>query len=100
MRTSLSSTENYSDAGEPRPGELLRNSLLLVTLTTLGWYDGSPGSFAKTDVPYRNTLTVIFSPSSFPPYVLAVSWFEVLAARHSRRTHWSRVGEVTGVTVT
>jgi len=35
--------------------------------------------FAKTDLPLRNPLTVIFSlPLLFPPYILAVGWYEAL----------------------
>ena len=83
VATSLSSTQNYTTTlGTARTWGLFRNSLVLATLTTA--VTGAAGVtlgviLAKTDLALRNTLAAIFSlPLLFPPYILAVGWFEVL----------------------
>src|SRR6266540_3134333 len=102
LATSLSSTQNYTATlGSARTWGLFRNSLLLATLTTA--VAGAVGVtlgviLAKTDLALRNTLAAIFSlPLLFPPYILAVGWFEVLG-RSGILAHFggSAVGEATG----
>jgi iron(III) transport system permease protein len=74
---------------------------VLATLTTL--VAGTVGVtlglvLAKTDLALRNTLAAVFSlPILFPPYILAVGWFEVLG-RHGMLAQWvgTAAGEVTG----
>jgi iron(III) transport system permease protein len=82
------STAHYIEAlGNPRIWLLLANSLLLAMLTTtLAGIGGvSLGlMLGKTDVPVRNALLAILSiPLLFPPYMLAVGWFEVIG-----RSEW------------
>jgi iron(III) transport system permease protein len=102
LATSLSSTQNYTATlGSARTWGLFRNSLLLATLTTA--VAGAVGVtlgviLAKTDLALRNTLAAIFSlPLLFPPYILAVGWFEVLG-RSGILAHFggAAVGEATG----
>ena len=74
---------------------------MLATLTTV--VAGAVGVtlgviLAKTDLALRNTFAVVFSlPLLFPPYILAVGWFEVLG-RHGILAQWAgaAAGEVTG----
>ena len=77
------SARNYVEAlDNPRTWVLFGNSLLLAALTTV--VAGIAGValgilFARTDLPLRNSLAVTFSlPLLFPPYILAVGWFEIL----------------------
>ena len=86
------SVRNYVEVlGNARTWVLFRNSLLLATLTTAG--AGLAGVtlgilVVKTDLPLRNSLSVIFSlPLLFPPYILAVGWFEILG-RGGILTRW------------
>ena len=83
LATSLSTTQNYTATlGSGRIWGLFRNSLLLATLSTA--VAGTAGVtlgviLAKTNLALRNTLAAMFSlPLLFPPYILAVGWFEVL----------------------
>ena len=74
---------NYIEVlGSARTWGLFRNSVLLATLTTaLTTVVGVTLAIllVKTDIPLRRSLAVAFSlPLLFPPYVLAVGWFEVL----------------------
>jgi iron(III) transport system permease protein len=77
------SLKNYIDVfGNTRTWALFRNSLTLAGLTTV--VAGTLGValailIAKTDLPLRNALALLFSlPLLLPPYVLAIGWFEVL----------------------
>jgi iron(III) transport system permease protein len=77
------SVRNYVEVlGNARTWVLFRNSLLLAALTTaVAGLIGVPLGIlvAKTDLPLTRSLTVIFSlPLLFPPYILAVGWFEIL----------------------
>jgi iron(III) transport system permease protein len=77
------SGRNYIEVlGNARTWALFRNSLLLATLTTIvvAFAGVTLGVLvAKTDLPLRSTLVVAFSlPLVFPPYILAVGWFELL----------------------
>ncbi|HEY3439636.1 MAG TPA: ABC transporter permease subunit [Paludibaculum sp.] len=81
--TSFSDVDNYAGTlGNARTWSLFRNSLSLALLTTMA--AGAGGVvlgilLAKTNLPWRAALTVVFSlPLLFPPYILAVGWFEVL----------------------
>ena len=80
---SLGDVGNYTGTlGNARVWALFRSSLLLATLSTL--VAGTAGValgilIAKTDLPFRMMLAVVFSlPLLFPPCILAVGWFEVL----------------------
>ena len=77
------SAKNYIDVfGNMRTWVLLGNSLVLAALSAAG--AGALGVtlgilIAKTDLPLGKTLAIIFSlPLLFPPYVLAIGWFEIL----------------------
>jgi iron(III) transport system permease protein len=77
------SLKNYVEVfGNVRTWILFRNSLALAGLTTA--VAGPIGVvlgilLARTDLPLRRTFAVSFSlPLLFPPYVLAIGWFEVL----------------------
>src|SRR6266849_5373900 len=92
---------NYIEVfGNMRTWILFRNSLVLAVLTTAG--AGAIGItlgilIAKTDVPLGKTFAIVFSlPLLFPPYVLAIGWFEVLG-RGGLLAQWSGVswGEIT-----
>jgi iron(III) transport system permease protein len=77
------SAKNYLEVfGNIRTWVLFRNSVVLAGLTTAvaGIIGLTLGSLiAKTDLPLRKTLAIVFSlPLLFPPYVLAIGWFEVL----------------------
>jgi iron(III) transport system permease protein len=81
------SIENYAATlGNARTWILFGNSIVLGVLTAA--FAGIIGVglailFAKTDLPLRNALTIVFSlPLLFPPYILAVGWFETLG--HTR----------------
>jgi iron(III) transport system permease protein len=83
LGASLADVRNYtSTLGNARIWGLFRNSLLLAALTTA--FAGLAGVtlgilFAKTDLPIRTPLVVVLSlPLLFPPYILAVGWYEVL----------------------
>ena len=93
------SMRNYMEVlGNPQTWILFRNSLLLATLTTA--VAGLAGVMlgilvAKTDLPLSGSLSVIFSlPLLFPPYILAVGWFEILG-RGGILAHWIPIGETT-----
>ena len=101
LAASLADVRNYTDTlGNARIWGLFRSSLLLTMLTTA--FAGFAGVtlgilFAKTDLPMRTVLAVVFSlPLLFPPYILAVGWFEVLG-RGGLLAHWagSAAGEAT-----
>ena len=66
----------------PRPFTLLQNSFLLAALTTLlATAAGVPLAvlLARTDLPLRGLFTILFIiPLLLPPYVTAVSWFDLL----------------------
>jgi iron(III) transport system permease protein len=83
---------NYVEVlGNARTWVLFRNSLLLATLTTAvaGLAGVTLGILVgKTDLPWRRSLSAIFSlPLLFPPYILAVGWFEILG-RGGILTRW------------
>lgn len=99
LAASLSDARNYTNTlGTARIWALFRTSLVLAVLTTL--LAGSAGIplgllFARTDLPMRRMLTMALSvPVLFPPYVLAVGWYEVLG-RGGLVAQWagSSVGE-------
>ena len=101
LGASLADIGNYTGTlGNARIWTLFRNSLMLATLTTLA--AGTAGVtlgilIAKTDLPLRTPLAVVLSlPLLFPPYILAVGWFEVLG-RGGLLAQWagSTVGEIT-----
>ena len=80
---SFADARNYTETlASTRTWTLFRNSVILASLTTIT--TGVAGValgilFAKTDLPLREALTAVFAlPLLFPPYVLAVGWFEVL----------------------
>jgi iron(III) transport system permease protein len=77
--------------GNARTWVLFRNSLLLATLTTAiaGLAGVTLGILvAKTDLPFGSSLSVVFClPLLFPPYILAVGWFEILG-RGGILTRW------------
>jgi iron(III) transport system permease protein len=80
---SFADVRNYTGTlGNARTWGLFRTSLSLALLTTIvaGLAGVSLGILlAKTDLLLRATLTAVFSlPLLFPPYILAVGWFEVL----------------------
>src|SRR6266481_5299190 len=77
------SFRNYVEVlGNARTWILFRNSLVLATLTTIvaGLVGVTLGILlAKTDLPFSRLLAGAFSlPLIFPPYILAVGWFEIL----------------------
>src|SRR4051812_6764051 len=83
LAASFSSVQNYTDTlGSGRTWALFCNSLTLAASTTIiaGIVGVALGVlFEKTDLPWRNVLAIVFSlPLLFPPYILAVGWFEVL----------------------
>lgn len=74
---------NYVEVfGNERTWSLFGNSLLLATLTTV--FAGGLGItlgvlIGKTYLPFRNLFAILFGlPLLFPPYVLAIGWFEIL----------------------
>ncbi len=76
---------------------LLQNSFLLAAMTTLlATAGGVPLALllARTDLPLRGVFTILFTiPLLVPPYVTAVSWFDLLG----RQGLLSRVlGEAAG----
>ena len=75
-----------------RPLTLLQNSFLLAALTALlATAAGVPLAvlLARTDLPLRGMFTILFTiPLLLPPYVTAVSWFDLLG----RQGLLSRVG--------
>ena len=75
--------KNYVEVlGDPRIWILFRNSLLLAFSTTVvAGLAGVPLGIllARTDLLLSKSILVIFSlPLFFPPYILAVGWFEML----------------------
>jgi iron(III) transport system permease protein len=93
------SARNYVEVlGNARTWILFRNSLVLATLTTA--IAGTAGValgilIAKTDLPFSSFLAVVFSvPLLFPPYILAVGWFELLG-RGGILARWIPIGETT-----
>lgn len=83
LATSLADVGNYtSTLGNARIWALFRNSLVLAMLTAVfAGFAGIPLGilFARTDLPMRTVLVVVLSlPLLFPPYILAVGWYEVL----------------------
>lgn len=80
---SLGDVRNYTGTlGNRQIWVLLWHSTILAVLTTM--LAGTGGVtlgvlLAKTDLPLRAVFTAVFSlPLLFPPYVIAVGWFEVL----------------------
>jgi len=71
---------------------LLRHSLILSTLTALlATAVGTPLGIllAKTDLPFRRAFAVLFTvPLLVPPYILAVSWFDVLGREGFLARFW------------
>jgi len=99
LAASFSDLGNYTGTlGNARTWNLFRSSLFLATLTTL--LSGVAGAglgilFEKTDLPLRKTLACTFSlPLLFPPYILAVGWFEVLG-RGGLLAHFVGGGDMT-----
>ena len=96
LATSLSSTENYTATlGSARTWSLLRNSLLLATLTTV--VAGAVGVtlgviLAKTDLALpEHAHRHILAPSSVSSLRSRRELVRSFGPRrHSRRTHWSR----------
>ena len=93
------SVRNYVEVlGNARTWVLFRNSLFLATLTTAvaGLAGVTLGILvARTDLPFRSSLSVIFSlPLLFPPYIFAVGWFEILG-RGGILARWIPIGETT-----
>lgn len=83
---------NYVEVlGNAGTWKLFRNSLLLASLTTAvaGMTGIALGLLvAKTDFPFARTFVAIFAlPLLFPPYILAVGWFEILG-RQGILSHW------------
>ena len=80
-----------------RPFVLLQNSFLLAALTTLlATVAGVPLALllARTDLPLRGMFTVLFTiPLLLPPYVTAVSWFDLLGRQGLLSRVW---GEAVG----
>jgi iron(III) transport system permease protein len=86
------SPKNYADAlGSARTWATFGNSLLLAVLTTA--VAGIAGVtlallISKTDLHLGGALSAFFSlPLFFPPYILAVGWFEILG-RGGILAHW------------
>jgi len=77
---SLANYESLLVSG--RQWTLLANSLALASLTTiLALAIGVPLGvlLGRTDLPLRRALAVLFTvPLLVPPYIIAVSWFDVL----------------------
>ncbi len=101
LAASLADLGNYTGTlGNVRIWGLFRTSLLLAMLTTgfAGFAGVTLGIlFAKTDLPLRTVLAVGLSlPLLFPPYILAVGWYEVLG-RGGLLAQWagSAAGEAT-----
>lgn len=101
LATSLTDLGNYTNTlGNARIWGLFRTSLVVTLLTTvLAGFAGIPLGilFARTDLPMRTVLAVVLSlPLLFPPYILAVGWYEVLG-RRGLLAQWagSAAGEVT-----
>ncbi len=101
LAASLTSAANYTATlGNPRTWGLLRSSLLLAMFTTtLASLAGVTLGIvlAKTDLPLRSVFAVVLSmPLLFPPYILAVGWYEALG-RGGLLSQWagSAVGEAT-----
>ena len=71
---------------------LLGHSLILSTLTALlTTVVGMPLGIllAKTDLPFRRAFAVLFTvPLLVPPYILAVSWFDVLGREGFLARFW------------
>jgi iron(III) transport system permease protein len=98
------SLRNYMEVfGNVRNWILFRNSLAIAAVTTAvagGLGVGLGALLGKTDMPLRNTFAILFSlPLLFPPYVLAIGWFEILgrggllaqwfgSAAGGRTSHW------------
>jgi iron(III) transport system permease protein len=86
------SPKNYADAlGSARTWVLFRNSLLLAALTTAVAGIGGVTLgllISKTNLQFGSALAAFFSlPLFFPPYILAVGWFEILG-RGGVLAHW------------
>lgn len=97
---SFADVRNYTGTlGNARPWRLFGASLLLALVTTIAAGLAGVGLgilLSKTDLPLRRTLTAVFSlPLLFPPYILAVGWFEVLG-RGGLLAHWAgpTIGEM------
>ena len=75
-----------------RPLRLLLNSFVLAALTMLlATGIGVPLGilFARTDLPRRGVFAVLFTiPLLLPPYVTAVSWFDLLGRQGSLSRVW------------
>ena len=80
-----------------RPLVLLQNSFLLAAMTALlTTAAGVPLAvlFARTDLPLRGLFTILFTiPLLLPPYVTAVSWFDLLGRQGLLSQVW---GEAAG----
>lgn len=101
LAASISNPRNYTETlGSARTWSLLGSSLLLAALTTAvaGLAGVALGLLlAKSDLPWRGIFTAVLSlPLLFPPYILAVGWFEVLG-RGGLLAQWagSAAGEAT-----
>lgn len=95
------SARNYVEVfGNPQIWVLFRNSITLAALTTA--LAGITGIILgvliiKTDMPVGTLLAAAFSvPLLFPPYILAVGWFEILG-RGGMLSRWTNaaIGEMT-----
>jgi iron(III) transport system permease protein len=83
LAVSVADVRNYTATlGSARIWALFHTSVVMAMLTTA--FAGLAGVtlgilLAKTDLPMRLALAVVLSlPLLFPPYILAVGWFEVL----------------------
>jgi iron(III) transport system permease protein len=90
------SFKNYAEAlGNVRTWMLFKNSVVLAALTTAiaGLLGVAMGIIlARTDLPLRKSIAGLFVlPLIFPPYILAVGWFEVLG-RTGILSHWIGMG--------
>ncbi len=93
---SFTDARNYTETlGSTRTWILFRNSLVLASLTTI--ITGVAGValgllLSKTDLPLRSMFAAAFAlPLLFPPYILAVGWFEVLG-RGGALARWLGTG--------
>jgi len=92
------SLSNYASAlGSLNTWKLFANSMILAALTTAiaGLLGVGLGILlARTNIPWSNYLAAVFAaPFLFPPYILAVGWFEVLG-RGGILSRW--IGQGTG----
>ena len=95
------SFESYNALlSSPRQWRWLGNTVLLgVLVASVSMAVGLPLGLllAKTDLPFRSALAVLFTvPLLLPPYILALAWFHVLG-RGGLLTQWfsPALGELT-----